>query len=106
MKITHDMLDRRSLALHRVVADKLRRQPELVNVARENLRRWADDDALPPSLDEWRKILETCSHSELLELLTDPGENATRLRQSSPFGGILSEPERLAIVRQHEPRAA
>ena len=75
--------------------------------ARENLRRWAEmNGTLPPALEEWRVILDTWTHDEILRLLCDPGDEAARLRQSSPFGGILTEPERLGILKQYEPRAA
>ena len=36
----HEWIDRRSLALHHAVAAKLEAQPELLDVARANLRRW------------------------------------------------------------------
>jgi len=36
----------------------------------------------------------------VLELLTDPGEEATRLRQSSPFAGVLSEAERRSALNR------
>jgi hypothetical protein len=89
------------------VADKIRSRPELLDVARENLRRWSTvNGSLPPALEEWREILETWTPENILSLLCDPGDEATRLRQSSPFGGILSEMERLGILKQYEPRAA
>jgi hypothetical protein len=33
-------IDRRSLALHRAMAAKLRARPELMEIARDNLNRW------------------------------------------------------------------
>jgi len=107
MTISHQLIDQRCLALHKAVADKICSRLELLDVARENLRRWSNaEGALPPALEEWRKILETWPPEDILNLLRDPGDEAIRLRQSSPFGGILSEIERLGILKQYEPRAA
>ena len=39
---------------------------------------------------------------EILDLLRSDTEDARRLRQSSPFCGILSEEERLAVFREYE----
>ena len=39
----------------------------------------------------------------VLRVLKDPGENSTRLRQSSPFAGVLSDAERAAIYRVYGP---
>ena len=107
MRITHALIDRRCLALHEAVAETLRRDGRLINVARDNLQRWAEANGiLPVPLQEWQTLLDTRSVEEIVTLLTDPGEEATRLRQSSPFGGILSEDERLAILRRYESQAA
>jgi hypothetical protein len=50
----HRRLDERSLALHRLVAEKVRATPALLDKARENLRRWKEANgngrkfSLPP----------------------------------------------------------
>jgi len=55
----HLRIDRRSLALHHAVAEKLRAHPELIEIARENLSRWyASAGRSQPYLDEWRRILD------------------------------------------------
>lgn len=41
-----------------------------------------------------------------INLLTRADENPRRLRQSSPFCGILSPEERLAILKDYESRRA
>jgi len=66
----------------------------LVEVARRNLKRWLGRPRLPTSLkrcyDEWQTILDSYSLDQLLRLLEDEGEEAQRLRQNSPFVGILT----------------
>ena len=49
---------------------------------------------------EWLNVIEQHSFEEVLSLLVDPSEEGTRLRQSTPFAGILSRGEREAIARK------
>ena len=37
----HQRIDRRSLALHRAIADKLREDPALISIALANIERWS-----------------------------------------------------------------
>lgn len=97
----HSRLDERSLALHTLVARKVLENPALLDTARENLRRWQATPGSPlPALAEWDQILSG-SVDQIARFLTERSENATRLRQSSPFAGILTETERLAIYESH-----
>jgi hypothetical protein len=45
-------------------------------------------------------VTEQHSFEEVLTLLVDPSEEGTRLRQATPFAGILSRAEREAIARR------
>lgn len=99
---------RRSLALHQLVAQRLRGNPALLAVARANLTRWmpANRHALP-WLEEWQAVIDQ-GLDATLALMTDPGEHATDMRQSSPFTGILTDDERsefFAAWRAHHPLA-
>jgi len=100
----HGRLDQRELALHRVVAEKLERDPSLLQVAQGNIARWRRQGVRSPYFLEWERIL-TEPLPSVLELLRSPDERAVRLRQSSPFAGILSEQERLAIYNAFAARA-
>ena len=43
MKLSgHQRIDARSLAMHRAIAGKVRANPQLVEVARDNIRRWSN----------------------------------------------------------------
>jgi hypothetical protein len=100
----HARLDERSLALHRRVADKLAADPGLLELARANVRRWqASYEVSSQALAEWDKILES-SLDDIMALLVDHSENAIRLRQSSPFAGVLTEAERKAIYESYSTR--
>jgi hypothetical protein len=93
----HRRLELRSLAMHRAIAAKLREQPELVDVARANLARWAPTAGRSiPYLEEWRRILAEPVEA-IAALIEEDSERMTALRQSSPFAGILSPRERWRI---------
>ena len=100
----HDRLDERSLALHRLVAAKVQAVPGLLDKARENVRRWQEANRSPsPALAEWAQILAAPA-SQVVALLAERSERATRLRQSSPFAGILTEEERRVVYESYSTR--
>jgi hypothetical protein len=92
----HSETDQVSLELGRRVAERLRWQPELVTFARANLARWSRQNISAPSLlhcyAEWQEIL---SHpvDEVRDLLCSESDDAQRLRQNSPFAGVLTPAE-------------
>ena len=84
--------DARARAVARGIADAIKNDPTVVEQARRYIAtRWRD--ASPgerKELAEWKQILKTASPARLRKILTDPGERATRLRQTLPFLGIAS----------------
>lgn len=93
----HRILEARSLALHCLVVRKIERNPRLLEIARRNVGRWLRRDERPArALLEWRELLGR-PWPEVALILTDPGEEAARLRQSSPFAGVLSAAERRRV---------
>lgn len=97
----HSRLDERSLALHQLVARKVLADPALLKKAQENLRRWQTLDGSPSlALSEWADILSG-PVDQVARFLAEPSERAIRLRQSSPFAGILTETERQAIYESY-----
>ncbi len=101
----HRLIDERSRAFDRLIAEKLRRDPALVDKARANLSRWLQtcDPRSAADLREWQRLVDGAL-PELLAVLESTGEHAERLRQSSPFCGILTAAERLAIIREFHAR--
>ena len=91
----HRILDARSLAMHCKIAQKITHDPDLLSIAKSNLERWSSKskDAKPQYLREWKQILER-PWPEIAELITSMSEDATRLRSTSPFAGILTGDER------------
>jgi hypothetical protein len=84
--------------MHTVIAQRLIRDPTLIEHARRNLRRWAakQPEAKPRWMAEWRAILRR-PVAEVAGLLAEPSERAARLRQSTPFAGVLADSERQRI---------
>jgi hypothetical protein len=94
----HQRLDARSLAIHSLVARKLVADPGLLVRARENLQRWKKNSAqpLPTYFAEWERIVRR-QPAEVAAFLVTMNEDATRLRQSSPFSPLLTAEERNRI---------
>jgi hypothetical protein len=100
----HSRLDERSLALHELVAHKVEAAPALLDKARGNVRRWQEANESPSlALAEWEQILSS-PVNQVVAFLVERSERATRLRQSSPFAGILTEAERRAIYESYSTR--
>jgi len=97
----HRLIDERSLAFGKVIAERVARQPELIARARATTVRWLETCSAGSrsTLEEWLMALNGPSEG-VIALLTGSDERAARLRQSSPFAGVLTPQERTAIVRQ------
>lgn len=92
--------DRRSLALHRAIARCLAADPTVVIAhARRNLARMrARRGQAAKLLREWDVILDRPVQA-LCQVLTDPSEWARELRHVTPFAGVLSTSERVAVYQ-------
>ncbi len=100
---SQEYIDEVSLLLHCAVAEKLKGNYELINIARNNLQRWMqtgkDFEDVGAWVD-WKEILETSSIDEVIEVITADTDEGQRLRSSSPFVGIISQDERKRIMVQ------
>lgn len=96
----HERNDQRSLALHRAIAEKLRSNPALMEIARDNLERWSTAVRhSQPYWDAWREVLRL-PFSEILEVMLEEGERMTAMRQASPFAGVLTPQERWGVYEE------
>jgi hypothetical protein len=98
--LTHAELEDRSRLLAKQIAEMIRTDPGIVDRAREHLARQLESPATASdrTTREWERILRTMSLPRLRRFLVDPGERATRLRQSMPFLAVLFDDERRALV--------
>jgi hypothetical protein len=97
---THQEIDQRSLALHQLVATKVRGNPALMDKAREILQRWRTtvSPRTYPYLDEWQRLIdqgvETC-----LAAAVEDSEQAAAMRQASPLACLLAPKERFELLK-------
>lgn len=97
---THQEIDERSLALHRLVAEKIRRNPALFDRVKATLARWRMTVcvASQPHLVEWEHLMNQGIDAALAVAIED-SQRATALRQSSPFSGLLTNQERFTFLK-------
>lgn len=97
----HEKLNRRSLELHYLIADKIRKEPCLIEEAKATIEKWLNTVSphSKPYLVEWKKILNS-STEQCLAFMTENSEHADSLRQSSPFAGILTNKERFEFLNK------
>jgi hypothetical protein len=102
--MTHAVLDRRALALARAIADRLKVDPSLVDSARRYIdaRLTVASPGERLELLEWRDVISDMSVARLRRFLIEESPRATRLRQSLPFLGALSDEERTRINQSVE----
>lgn len=90
--MSHGIHDAVGLELARQVAARLRQSSQPLVMARENLERWRrlnrGSATLIRCYDEWAAILEKPA-DEVCNILC-AAEEGLRLRQNSPFAGVLS----------------
>lgn len=100
---SHQWMDACDLAMARCIAEKIRHQPGLMQIPKNNLRRWKQKlRRWPPALREWEEILATNSAARVLEILTQDNDEGQRLRQSDPFVGILAEEDRQWFLEKYD----
>jgi hypothetical protein len=90
---SQEFIDALALARHREIARLLDDAPSILEKARANAERWLAsgnyDEGEAASVREWLPLLANDRLNELRNVLTSSSENATRMRQSSPFTGII-----------------
>jgi len=97
--LTHE--DRRSIALHRRIGERLLQEPEpTIAKARANLEHMAK---LHPHarglLGQWARLLDE-PVDVIVATLSDPDPRYRELRQVTPFAGVLDRRERADVYRR------
>jgi hypothetical protein len=107
--VGHEYQDKVSMELAKRVAAELPMRPELIELARNNLRRWSernhDSPALLACYEEWRQILER-PLPEIMTILVAATDDGQRLRQNSPFAGAVHYRDVWEIKRRLRDEAA
>jgi len=95
----HQRLEARSLAMHCLIARKISREPRLLDIARNNLAAWKrarEPGQRPRCLAEWDRVLHQ-PWPRIAAFMVSTSCVAARLRQSSPFAGVLDTEERRRV---------
>lgn len=107
----HLQIDQRSLAMHRLMADKIRRHPALFDNVKSTLSGWRASvcQSSQPYLEEWERLVQQGMEA-CLAVAEENSERATAMRQASPFCKVLTNKERFAFLnswsQQHEAQRA
>lgn len=104
----HQVIDERSYEMHQVIADVLRRSPGQLAL----VTAWIDGMLGNPdyseqnkdALREWQAVIEGQGVRGVLEVLGSRDDEATRLRQSTPFAVLMPQDKRLEILDKYEAR--
>lgn len=98
---SHREIDQRSLALHRLVVEKIRREPVLFDNVNRTLAHWRTIVCVnsQPYLKEWEQLVNQGIDACLAAAVED-SEHADAMRQASPFCGILTNQERFAFFKE------
>ena len=85
------------LRSHRLIAQKIDADRSFLEIPQRNLDRWRElrGENCPASA-EWRELLKQ-PWEQIRTLIVSDTEESSRLRQSSPFTGIISPWERRRI---------
>lgn len=97
----HRTAERRSLALHRAVAERL--DEDRLDAARARVEGWlgaGGDAPVPPAAARrWHALLAR-PLDEVARGLVAEDQDAADLRQTTPFAGVVPPAERWRIVRE------
>jgi hypothetical protein len=99
MPVGHRTAELRSLAFHRLVAERL--DEELVARARARVEDWlvTGEPVSAPWARRWRDLLAQ-PVPVIAWRLTEDSEEMRDLRQTTPFAGVLSPQERWRVIRE------
>lgn len=90
MKNEHEYIDkfkrRIASAILRASDIKVIRQKSL-----ENMNRWEARGVLVSAHDEWRALMTNGTDADVIAVMTGSDQKANRLRQSSPYSGIVDD---------------
>lgn len=99
----HEYQDACSLEMATRIATGLAEHPEWLTLARNNIARWKQRNSDAPSLvrcyDEWAAILDR-PVPEICAILTAKTDEGQRLRQNTPFAGVIPYDEVCALKQR------
>jgi hypothetical protein len=95
----HRTAERRSLAYHGAIAERLARDPAILERARARVAAWnASRSVHPKWIAAWDELLAR-PVGTICDKLREPTEHMAALRQVTPFAGVLDSRTRWALWR-------
>jgi hypothetical protein len=94
------------IGMFRLIADKIERNPALLQIALGNIARWIANGAdQQHRLRQWEGLIRQAQASKsgmeiLLAALREDSERAAHLREFAPFDGVLTTLERRPFILQ------
>ena len=108
----HRLSELRSIALHQVVALRLKADPRVLFRGAERVGQWIAAGSVHSSYAQrWKELLDGPLHL-LCERLAEDSPDMCAMRQVTPFAGVVPPQQRWAIWRrvkveqERDPRAA
>ena len=95
----HPEIDRRVLAMTRIIVRKIDADPTLVRTGLDNIARWTRQKGgyVPLCHAEWKALIKERPWRELRAMLLEESDEGQRLRSSHPFTGLITDEERAAV---------
>jgi hypothetical protein len=91
--------ERRSVAYHGAIAERLVRDPSIIGRARARVAAWEASGSVHPRwIAAWSELLAR-PLAEICDKLREPTEQMAALRQVTPFAGVLDSRTRWALWR-------
>ncbi len=104
----HQIIDERNFEMDQVIADLLERDPAKLGVAEKWIGERLDDPQYSAQskgcLREWLDLIGNEGVFGVIATLRSQNQEASRLRQCSPFGTLMPAEERLKILGRYEAR--
>ncbi|MCC6993249.1 MAG: hypothetical protein IT370_01340 [Deltaproteobacteria bacterium] len=96
----HRLAEERSLALHRLVVERARTDPQVLRKARQRVSEWLVTGATARFYAEaWAELLRRPDEA-IFAALVDGSEAARALRQTTPFAGVIDPRTRWRLWRE------
>ncbi|MCB9520187.1 MAG: hypothetical protein H6699_04820 [Myxococcales bacterium] len=97
----HRLAELRSLALHRVVLDRISGDPSVLARAVERMEEWRTSGRVREDIaTRWLQVLDSATPPRLVEWLSADSEEARHMRGFSPFAGVVGPRERWALWKR------
>jgi hypothetical protein len=102
----HRLAEERSLAFHELVGERLLADGTILVRARRRVEQWVRDRSMHPRwIEGWQRWL-ALAPGELKKVLVERSDEASALRQVTPFAGAIDARTRWRLWREVRERSS